>query len=646
MANVSTSNVATTLITTTTTAKTATVSRHSNVIGTNTGNKILTNLSKGPVIINPAAILNMNPVGGNAVAFAQTQAGKINAVANPQQLTLAAASSSGGAPRHASVISTKATASKSIINLTKGLMLNSAALGFGNTVVGPIGAFTQNQMGKAQVTVNPTTFMTLTTATSGSSARPESVTITNATGNKPGFFKGVIINPASVPTLNSGNTMHAVASFATQNQAGKTPIVSVNPTLVTLSATTASASDVTRHTVLTTGMQQKVVHQHSTNATNATAVLNKVVHNMTQLQPPQSTLTTTTLRPTVLSSSSPASSPVKQYQIQTTPSSPRPSILIRKRAVNDSLGSPFKAAVPSSTTSASLASPTKVTSVTVNSNDLSKLTTTTLSAASQEVVESSTSETNTQLTSTPSGATTATTAPITPNSDGSTTPRKKPRKQLLEPFNLSSMQNMQLLSGVNTNGTRSEEDHQSMVQISKKPRLSLLSYYNMPSKPLQNHFLRYSDVRPKPEKKLTLSELSNEGLQRKNGWKIHHLATQMEVISDNEVNLNERLNAFLQTFKQQIENNSTSSSDSNASGVVTNSNSVPTTNANNTPFDANNVTSKLNDLIKGNLQRSNLFTDQINEARQLVIKLTNDHKERFGKITKKCANKRTYITKC
>jgi hypothetical protein len=192
-------------------------------------------------------------------------------------------------------------------------------------------------------------------------------------------------------------------------------------------------------------------------------------------------------------------------------------------------------------------------------------------------------------------------------------------------------------------------DKESALHLNKKPRVSLLSSYNMQWKALQYHFLKYSDVRPKPEKKLTLSELSNEGLQRKNGWKIHHLATQMEVMTDNELNVHQRLTQFLDTFEKDV-TNQCSSNNSNIKNINSNNN-----NNNNTSvcdlkhsmggdsFDS--IAIKLNDLIRGNLQRSNLFSDQITEARQLIIKLTNDHKERVAKITKKCANKRTYITK-
>ena len=240
--------------------------------------------------------------------------------------------------------------------------------------------------------------------------------------------------------------------------------------------------------------------------------------------------------------------------------------------------------------------------------------------------------------------------PTTPNSEGNQTPRKKPRKQLLEPSSLKTSQNIHLLNNsANTSKERQVlNDKESVVRINKKPRVSLLSSYNMGWKSLQYHFLRYSDVRPKPEKKLTLSELSNEGLQRRNGWKIHHLATQMEVMSDNEESVYRRLTQFLETFEKDVSvmNNQCSTTTADTPNSNCNNNlSVCEVNSRTVDSTLDSITVKLNDLIRGNIQRSNLFAEQISEARQLIIKLTNDHKERVGKITKKCANKRTYITK-
>lgn len=45
-----------------------------------------------------------------------------------------------------------------------------------------------------------------------------------------------------------------------------------------------------------------------------------------------------------------------------------------------------------------------------------------------------------------------------------------------------------------------------------------------------NHFQRYSDVKPREERRSTVVDLANQAqvLQRVNGWKIYHLTSQME----------------------------------------------------------------------------------------------------------------------
>lgn len=488
-----------------------------------------------------------------------------------------------------------------------------------------------------------------------------------------------LINSPAVANLNSGNTtLHnmvnvstgSVASFATSAQSSHTTKLTVN--------SSANNAITSRHSIVTTApfITQNVsnVGPHHNPVVGRPAVHQNASINSSQspsVTQPQSLPTTcasnsSTLRPTILSS--PASSPVKQPQLQaSTPSSPRPSILIRKRVANDTTTGLTPTALFKTTAANAMTgstTPIRVTNYNIKPHDTS---------VNQPNVEI---RINDCPAPTDNGPTTAPAMPTTPNSEGCQTPRKKPRKQLLEPSSLKTSQNMHLLNN-SANISKEKDgtvDKESAARLNKKPRVSLLSSYNVGWKSLQYHFLRYSDVRPKPEKKLTLSELSHEGLQRKNGWKIHHLATQMEVMADNEESVYQRLNQFLDTFERNVSVLSnqcsqstpqTNSNQTNSTANTTNTTANITVNAVNTAINSCNsndsvcelkartpvdstldsITVKLNDLIRGNLQRSNLFSDQISEARQLIVKLTNDHKERVAKITKKCANKRTYITK-
>lgn len=65
----------------------------------------------------------------------------------------------------------------------------------------------------------------------------------------------------------------------------------------------------------------------------------------------------------------------------------------------------------------------------------------------------------------------------------------------------------------------------------KKPRsASLLEAYRHNWKAAHNHFQRYSDVKPREERRPTVIDLANQAhvTQKVNGWKIYHLSAQME----------------------------------------------------------------------------------------------------------------------
>lgn len=425
----------------------------------------------------------------------------------------------------------------------------------------------------------------------------------------------LVINP-STSTLASAGTV--VGSFTTHGQAshGKSTVIPVNPVM------TIAAGQLGRHTIIP-GTQ---ISTSANFASNQRIITGNTIHapqHVVSLAP-----ATTTLKAGGVMSSSGAS-PIKQANVAaTTPSSPRPSILTRKRTnINDNQ------AVPTSVTVL------KTSQVVTSTKPLM-----TFEAVKMETNDSTMMTDHDQLPSSQSSTATA--------SSQEATPRKKPRKQLLEPFNLSTSANIKLLSSddgrdVRVNRLEVEEDVEESDDISqedlddeesipepvvnqnaRKPRLSLIHGHGMPWKSLQHHFLRYSDVKPKPEKKLTLSELSNEGLQKKNGWKIHHLATQMEDMSDNESEINERLNRILEKFDQKVAPLPTLEEPINPDYPVKVS-----------------IGEKLSDLIRGNIQRSTIFQEQVNESRQLLIKLTNDHRERVGRLTRKNINKRTCISK-
>lgn len=54
--------------------------------------------------------------------------------------------------------------------------------------------------------------------------------------------------------------------------------------------------------------------------------------------------------------------------------------------------------------------------------------------------------------------------------------------------------------------------------------------YKQTWKSTNNHFQRYSDVKPREERRSTVVDLANQAhvITKVNGWKIYHLTSQME----------------------------------------------------------------------------------------------------------------------
>lgn len=90
---------------------------------------------------------------------------------------------------------------------------------------------------------------------------------------------------------------------------------------------------------------------------------------------------------------------------------------------------------------------------------------------------------------------------------------------------------MEFISDERIKKEREDEDVPAdKVYVVKRPNVSLLHSYKHNWKSRHNHFLRYSDVKPKDERRPTVTDLANQKqvVQKVNGWKIYHLSTQME----------------------------------------------------------------------------------------------------------------------
>ncbi|KAJ8310720.1 hypothetical protein KUTeg_012585 [Tegillarca granosa] len=209
-------------------------------------------------------------------------------------------------------------------------------------------------------------------------------------------------------------------------------------------------------------------------------------------------------------------------------------------------------------------------------------------------------------------------------------PRKKPRKQLLhaneeirdqsssdeddeEIEKLTDIKD-ELVIKQELRDEYVDEDGVRWTLDKVRPNISLLNFYNISWKPKHNHFLRYTDVKPKEERRPTVNELSNQrGVSQKaSGWKLYHMAAQLEDLTE----LEKTLFSKVSTIQSSVAPRGSSK--------------------NNIMDDSEGV---LHELTQGNIQRCKLIMDQLEEARTSMLKVL-DHKQKIFEIINKHMSKR------
>ncbi|XP_044751850.1 histone deacetylase complex subunit SAP130 isoform X5 [Coccinella septempunctata] len=209
-------------------------------------------------------------------------------------------------------------------------------------------------------------------------------------------------------------------------------------------------------------------------------------------------------------------------------------------------------------------------------------------------------------------------------------PRKKPRKQQLTGNELDEHNDdMQFISDnmvkkgddsdVHSDEPKDGAPEAYCIPTVRKPvTASLLNSYKHNWKSTHNHFMRYSDVKPKEERKPSIIDLANQfRIQDKiNGWKIFHLSTQMDDLVSAELEQvdYENLSDFLKCLGETGETGCEK--------------------------DINRV----NELIKGNLQRIKIIKEGILEAKSQMMKVF-DHKSQVTNLINRCASKRNFKKK-
>lgn len=212
-----------------------------------------------------------------------------------------------------------------------------------------------------------------------------------------------------------------------------------------------------------------------------------------------------------------------------------------------------------------------------------------------------------------------------PNST-ETSPRKKPRKQLLhvneelkdstssdDDFDDDDDDRLDIKEEFEFKDEYVDDEGIRWTLEKNRPNISLLNFYNISWKSRNNHFQRYSDVKPKDERRPTVNELSNQRgvMQKASGWKLYHMAAQMEDLTGLEKTLHQKVLSLQESI-------------------------APEPVRQHAPEDDSGL---LHELTQANLQRSKLIADQLEEARTSMLKVL-DHKTKIFEIINKHMSKR------
>ncbi|XP_017016400.1 pneumococcal serine-rich repeat protein isoform X1 [Drosophila kikkawai] len=160
--------------------------------------------------------------------------------------------------------------------------------------------------------------------------------------------------------------------------------------------------------------------------------------------------------------------------------------------------------------------------------------------------------------------------------------------------------------------TGNKENANPVDFVIRRPRnCALLNTYKPTHKLANNHFHRYTDVKPREERRATVIDLANQpNVQGKiNGWKIYHLSSQMEDLNESEMVSLGQLEVMLKDLEKDK--------------------------------DKHSEMERVTELLKGNIQRSKIITEGINEAQSQLMKIF-EHKPHVSDIINRCASKRNF----
>ncbi|XP_078381739.1 uncharacterized protein LOC144664466 isoform X2 [Oculina patagonica] len=219
---------------------------------------------------------------------------------------------------------------------------------------------------------------------------------------------------------------------------------------------------------------------------------------------------------------------------------------------------------------------------------------------------------------------TASSAPATPllanvttTSSDAASPRKKPRKQnvVATEDKYGSNVNLEPDSPIDEDKkAKPEEDEDLKFILLKRPKISIVANYKINTNAAHKHFQRYSDVKVKEERKPSIQEIASQKgiVQRANGWRVQHIAGQMDELISAEQEVLKKMGEIREKIPKIKPGQKTKFQDD----LV-----------------------MLNELLQGNIQRSQLVVEQLGDSRKSMVKVL-DHRQRVMEIIQKQMNKR------
>lgn len=173
-----------------------------------------------------------------------------------------------------------------------------------------------------------------------------------------------------------------------------------------------------------------------------------------------------------------------------------------------------------------------------------------------------------------------------------------------------------------TSSTSTVDQQEILIEDHQKPRPKLNGQHSQqqvaPWKSLQHHFMKHSDVKQRPEKRVSIADYGNDILHHKSGWKVHHVLNQLNGLIESKNANKEKLDALMDIFVNdglhklsRVVHNCQNLNDQ-YSMILKQQRSY----GRNT-FEPDLIVTKIDDVFKGNVQRTETMISHLEELQKL-----------------------------